>query len=94
MILIAMFLLPAAVGLYSIAVGIAEKLFMISGALATVLFPKVSAISNSEANNLTPRISRHTFFIIIIASLLLAILANPLIKIFFGENFLPSVLPL
>ena len=94
MLLIAMFLVPAAVGLYSIAVGIAEKLFMISGALATVLFPKVSAISNSEANNLTPRISRHTFFIIIIASLLLAILANPLIKIFFGENFLPSVLRL
>lgn len=93
-LLIAMFLTPAAVGFYSIAVGIAERLFIISGVLATVLFPKVSSLSNSEADHFTPRIARHTFFIMIIASLLLLILASPLIKIFFGLVFLPAVLPL
>lgn len=94
MILIAMFLAPAAVGLYSIAVGIAERLLMIPGALATVLFPKISSLSGLEANNFTPKVARHTFSIMIIASLLLAIFAVPLIKIVFGSAFSPSVLPL
>jgi len=94
MLLIAMFLVPAAVGLYSIAVSIAEKLFLLSGTLATVLLPKVSAISSFEADNLTPRVTRHIFFIMIIASLVLAVLATPLIKLLFGQAFLPSVLPL
>jgi len=94
MLLIAMFLAPAAIGLYSIAVGMAEKLFMMSGTLAIVLFPKISSLSSLEANTLTPKVARHTFFIMIIVSLLLTILAAPLIKIFFGPAFLPSVLPL
>ena len=72
-LLIAMFLAPAAVGLYSIAVGIAEKLFLISRALTIVLFPKISSLSGLEANTLTPRVARHTFFIMIIVSLLLTI---------------------
>jgi O-antigen/teichoic acid export membrane protein len=94
MLLIALFLTPAAVGFYSIAVGIAEKLFIISGTLAGVLFPKISSLSSGEASDFTPKVSRHTFFLMIVASLFLAILAQPLIKILFGVNFLPSVLPL
>lgn len=94
MLLIAVFLAPAAVGLYSIAVGIAEKLFMFSGALAIVLFPKISSLSDFEATAFTPKVARHTFFLMIIASLLLAVLATPLIKIIFGQTFLPLVLPL
>jgi O-antigen/teichoic acid export membrane protein len=94
MLLIAVFLAPAAVGFYSISVGIAERLWMLPGAIATVLFPRVSSIKDIEANNLTSRVARHTFFIIFIVSLILAFLAKPLIKILFGPAFLPSVLPL
>jgi O-antigen/teichoic acid export membrane protein len=94
MILIAFFLTPAAVGLFSVAVGISEKLFMLTGPLATVLFPRISSIESVEANDFTPKIVRHTFFIIVICSLLLFFFANPLIKIVLGSDFLPSVLPL
>lgn len=94
MFLVAIFLVPAAVGYYSIAVGIAEQLWMLPGAIATVLFPRISSLKNAEANNLTPIVVRHTFFIIFVLSLLLALLAKPLIKIFFGTAFLPSVMPL
>jgi O-antigen/teichoic acid export membrane protein len=59
-----------------------------------VLFPKISSLKSVESNNLTPRISRHTFFITIFLSLVLAILAKPLIKLFFGITFLPSLIPL
>jgi len=94
MFLVAAFLTPAAVGYYSVAVGIAEKLWMLPGAIATVLFPRISSLKDAEANNLTPRVACFTFLITFVASLILAILAQPLIKILFGPAFLPSVTPL
>ena len=94
MFLVAIFLGPAAVGYYSISVGIAEKLWMLPGSIATVLFPKISSIKNKEANRITPKIARHTFFIMIIISLMLLTLVKPLIEILFGSAFLPSVMPL
>ena len=94
MFLVAIFLTPAAVGYYSISVGIAERIWMLPGAFASVLFPRISSLKSVESNNLTPRISRHTFFITIFLSLILAILAKPLIKLFFGITFLPSLIPL
>jgi len=94
MILVAAFLTPASVGFYSIAVGIAERLWMLPGAIATVLFPRISSLKDKEANNLTPRIARHIFLIIFVLALMLALIAGPLIKILFGPVFLPSVMPL
>jgi len=94
MFLVAIFLGPIEVGYYSMAVGIVEKIWMLPGAIATVLFPRISSIENTKANNLTPRVARHTFFIVLIISLILAVLAKPLIEILFGDAFLPSVMPL
>ncbi len=99
MFLIVLLLNPAiavaSVGIYSIAVAIAEKLFIIPGALSTVLFPTVSSMNNgSEANDLTSKVVRHTFFIMFISSLLLFFLAKPLITIVFGSSFASAALPL
>jgi O-antigen/teichoic acid export membrane protein len=94
MLLVAAFLTPASVGFYSIAVAIAERLWMLPGAIATVLFPRISSLKDKEANNLTPRIARYTFLIIFVLALILALIARPLIKILFGSVFLPSVMPL
>jgi O-antigen/teichoic acid export membrane protein len=97
MFLIAILLEPeialVGVGVYSIAVAISEKLFMIPGALATVLFPKISSIKSSEANEFTPKVVRHTFFIMIVSSLVMAALVSPFINIFFGSDFLGAVKP-
>lgn len=94
MFLIAFFLNPAAVGLYSVAVGISERLFLIPGSFSTVLCPKVSASKEFEANAFTPKVVRHTLFLVIIFSFFLLILAKPLILIVFGSAFLPSIFPL
>lgn len=94
MLLVAIFLTPVEVGYYSIAVGIAERLWMLPGAIATVLFPRISSIMDTKANNLTSRIARHTFFIIFILALIIASLTKPLIKILFGSAFLSSAMPL
>ena len=94
MFLVAYFLDIAAVGYYAIAVGIAEKLWMIPGSIGTMLFPRVSAMNKTQGNQLTPKVSRHTLFIVSILSIVLLILANRLIPFFFGTDFLPSIKPL
>ncbi len=94
MLLVAIFLGPIEVGYYSMAVMIVEKIWMLPGSIATVLFPRISSIENTKANKLTPRVARHTFFITLIISLILAVFAKPLIGILFGDVFLPSVMPL
>lgn len=94
MFLIAIFLNPIQVGFYSIAVSLAEKLFMIPGSFATVLCPKISSIDAASANEFTPRVSRHTVFIMAVLSIILLVLSYPLITIVFGKDYAPAVLPL
>lgn len=92
--LVAYFLDAASVGYYAIAVGLAEKLWMIPGSIGTVLFPRVASIGNIQANQITPKVSRHTLFILFLASIGLLALAKPFIQLMFGSAFLPSVNPL
>lgn len=92
--LVAYFLDVAAVGFYVLAVGMAERLWMIPGSIGTVLFPRVSAIKDAQANQLTPKVSRHTLFVVFVLSIVLLVLTRPLIQILFGAAFLSSVEPL
>ena len=94
MFLVAYFLDVSAVGYYAIAVGIAERLWMIPNSLATVLFPRVAAIGGNSANHLTCKTSRHTLILVFALSLPLIALAKPVILLLFGPAFLPSVKPL
>ncbi len=94
MFLVAYFLDVTAVGYYAIAVVVAEKLWIIPQSMATVLFPRVSGIEEAQANKLTPRISRHSFFIALIMAILILILVKPFIYFLFGPRFLPSIKPL
>ncbi len=94
MFLIAFFLNPAAVGIYSIAVALSERIFVIPHSFSTVLVPKISSSSELDANQFTPKVIRHTLFIVIILSLVLFIVAKYLILLFFGSDFMGSVLPL
>jgi O-antigen/teichoic acid export membrane protein len=66
---------------------------MLPGAIATVLFPKVSSMEDEDANIITPRMTRHGILLITITSILLALFARLLITFFFGDQFLPSVTP-
>ena len=94
MFLVAIFLNTTAVGFYGLAVGIAEKLWMLPGAISTVLFPRISSLNDEKANDLTPKVARNTFFITFMLSLVLLVISTPVIRILFGSAFLPSVVPL
>jgi O-antigen/teichoic acid export membrane protein len=83
---------PAALGFYAAAVGLAEKLYMAPSAVGTVLFPRIASAGAEEARRVTPVASRHTFWLTLGLSLILALMAWPLVYGLYGADFLPSVL--
>lgn len=89
MFLLGYFLGPAAVGIYAVAVNLTEKLWLFSGAVSTVLLPRLSQLSDNEEkrNQLTPLIARWSFWITFSASLLLLLMGPLLIDSIFGKQF-------
>lgn len=81
------------VGIYSIAVILAELLNKIPEAFGTTLFPKIASLPHKPGNDFTSLIIRNVVFIMIAGSILLALVAKPLIFIAFGKQFLPSLAP-
>jgi stage V sporulation protein B len=80
------------VGFYGAAVVIAETLWGVSGSIATVIFPMAAASGNEkEMYRFTNQVTRISFALITLFSLILAVISKPLILIFFGQSFLPSV---
>jgi O-antigen/teichoic acid export membrane protein len=86
---------PAALGFYSVAVGLAEKLYMAPSAVGTVLFPRVAATAAAGApDDVTDRACRHTLWLTLGLALILAAVGRPVIDLLYGADFLPSALPM
>jgi O-antigen/teichoic acid export membrane protein len=85
-----------ALGLYTLAVSLGQMIWLVSKAAATVLLPNVAARQDEiDANaERTAQITRVAFGISLIAALLLALFAAPLVPWLFGEEFRSSVAPL
>lgn len=89
------FLSPLVVGFYVISVAVVEKLWMLSQAVSTVLYPKVVAMKDEEEKKrFTPLVSRNTLLLTILGALLLFGLSKWLIPFLYSEAYLPSVEPL
>ena len=89
------FLGPAAVGIYSVAVGLAERLWLISQTASTVLLPRVSASTDPDwRRRFTPLITRTVLIMVLPAALLIGILARPLVALLYSDTFLGAVRPL
>jgi O-antigen/teichoic acid export membrane protein len=85
----------AAVGFYSLSVGLAEILWSLSFAAGTVLFPRVTtAMAEEPRNQLTRSVARFVFLVTAAAATLL-FLASPLLVVaLYSQQFLPSIRPL
>lgn len=92
--LLSYFIGPVAVGIYAIAVNITEKLWLISGAVSTVILPRLSQLSNDELkrNTLTPLIARSVLWLTALVGLLLGSVGYYLIVFIFGLAFQPAYL--
>ena len=87
---------PASAGIYIIAVQLAERLWMLSQAVSTVLLPRLSQLSNKESKRkqITPLISRWVILATSLGSFALAGAAYPIIKLIFGADYLAALTPL
>jgi O-antigen/teichoic acid export membrane protein len=94
MLLVAFFMNITFVGYYSISVALVEALWYFPGAVGTVIVARTPGMKAEDANRSTPRICRNTFFITILAALVLFALSKYVITLFFGAAFLPAVQPL
>ena len=92
MFLVNGFLGPAAVGLYAVGVGLVEKLWMVSHAASTVLFPRVAAEKEeNRRKEFTPLVARTVLWTTALGALLLALFSRWIVLLFYSEAFLPAV---
>lgn len=86
------FLGPAAVGLYSVGVALVEKLWMISQAASTVLFPRVAAETDEDRRKeFTPLVARTVFWTTALGALMLAFFSRWIVLLLYSEAFLSAV---
>ncbi len=84
-----------AVGIYSVAVGLAERLWIISQTASTVLFPRVSSSTDPKwQKRFTPLITRTVLVLVLPIALVIGVFAKPLIIVLYSSKFINAVLPL
>lgn len=82
------------VGIYSVAVALAEMLWHIPGASATVLFPQTAASREKDAKVFTPKVCRNVLLVTTILVAGLFVVSKPLILFAFTDAYLPALVPL
>ncbi len=85
---------PAAVGIYTAAVALAELLWHLPNAVSFVIFPKASASRTEDLNRLTPRIFALTLGITVVGGIFIALLGRQLIQTIYSDLFLAAYQPL
>lgn len=87
---------PYAAGLYSTAMRLAEQVSIISQAVSTVLFPRLSAMAQDESAKqaLTAWVARAALWITLAAAAGVAALSGLMIPMLFGPEFAPAIVPL
>ncbi len=92
MLLVNYFLGSREAGWYSVAVSFTDLLYLFPSAVATILFPQVSAGKDGDGA-LTLKVSRVTMATYGSLCLLAGVLARPVVVFLYGELFLASVRP-
>ena len=79
-------------GYYSIAVNMADLIYLLPVITGTILFPKLSALhSNQEKRTYTKKAAKLTAVVMLCFILFSAFLASPIVRLLFGNAFLPAV---
>lgn len=76
------------VGIYSLAVYLGQTLWQVTGSVSTVIFPiAASSTDKKEMSRFANRVTRISFTLILILSILLIIVSRPAIMLVYGRNF-------
>lgn len=94
--LVNFFIGPGAVGVYAIAVQLAEKLWLLSQAVSTVLLPKLAELSNDDEKRkiITPLVSRWVLWITLLGGGGVLVIVSPTVNLIFGDSFVEAILPI
>ncbi len=84
----------SAVGIYSVSVALAEALWKIPSAFATVLLPRIASFSNEKIKEYTERTMSITTLLVIGGIIVLFLLGKPLIRLLWGKSFSLSYIPM
>jgi O-antigen/teichoic acid export membrane protein len=80
------------VGFYSIAVSVADLIYLIPTVIGTILFPKLSSMNNNEERwAYTRKVIWRIGWGMIFLSFLIVVFSKPLICLLYGKEFLPAV---
>ena len=82
------------VGLYSLGVSVAEMLWLVPEAISLVLFAKVSNIDKGRDKYFASKVCRFALNVSTAGTVILFIIADWLIPLLYGKDFVPSVMPL
>lgn len=83
------------VGIYSAAVMIAERLWIVSQSISSVLFPRVSSLKEEgDKNALTSLIARNVFAFSILVAIVIFFLSKLAVFILYGKAYLESAVVL
>jgi O-antigen/teichoic acid export membrane protein len=84
---------PHAVALYTVAVGLIDRMKMIPDAIASALFPQISALDAQAGSRVTSLVSRHTVAWVGIALVGFAAVGPWLLPLAYGAPYAGSVAP-
>lgn len=76
-----------ALGVYSIGIGIGEMLWQLSRPMVTASFGTISRGTEREAANTTAACMRHSFVLVLLASVVVFFAAPPLLPLVYGPQF-------
>ncbi len=85
---------PASVGIYTVAVRLAELVWLLPNAVGTVIFQRASASNPEQMNTFTPRILRWTVVLTAVTGVGIALLGRLAIRVVYTEAFLEAYQPL
>lgn len=87
--LVNFFLGTTAAGVYTVAIQIAERLWVLSDVTSTVLLPKLSSLHDDERRRrwLTPTVGRWVGYAGILMALIVAAIVDPAVGLVFGEEY-------
>jgi O-antigen/teichoic acid export membrane protein len=92
--LIALFLNPAEVAFYSIAINMTNPILQIPDAVGTVIFPKLAGSSDASAHARTAVTCRHTLFATVLAAIVYAGVGSQVLTLFYGDRYAPAIRPM
>ena len=92
--LVNFFLGPSSVGIYTVAVAMAEMLWYLPNAVGFVIFPKSANTQAEVMNRFTPRVFRITLALTAAGAVVLALIGKPFIELVYSPAFASAYGPM